>query len=86
MITLDQFWNACDRIARDRGVEPACALEPAGIYLVRPLERFEDLGGGLLVQGEAVVETSHQEVGKHDGVRRRATAKGSLRSIRGTVR
>jgi hypothetical protein len=41
MITLDQFWDACDRIARDRGTKPVCALEPAGIYLVRPLERFD---------------------------------------------
>ncbi len=40
MITLEQFWEACDRIARDRGVEPTYALEPAGIYLARPLERF----------------------------------------------
>lgn len=41
MITIDQLWAACDRIASDRGARPQSALEPAGIYLVRPLERFD---------------------------------------------
>lgn len=41
MITLEQLWDACDRIAADRGARSVEVLQPAGIYLVRPLERFQ---------------------------------------------